>query len=240
MARIQILSSPQWAGAAADCVTEVTARNPVALIGFPTGNTPVPLYAELRRRAAAGLWDASRLRGVMLDEYLDPPAADISSWSWLRRELFDPLGIAAGRILRMPHQRSGIEAACRKFEEDLQSWGGCDLQLLGLGANGHIAFNEPNSDPGSRTRAVTLSAETARANAAYWPSGFVPEQAATMGIATILEARSICLLVRGAEKAAMLRAALQGPVGREVPASWLRQAARLTVVADRAAASALV
>jgi glucosamine-6-phosphate deaminase len=240
MIRIQILPSEQWAAAAADRVGEAVRQSPSALVGLPTGNTPLPLYAELRRRVAAGEWDPHAMRVVMLDEYLDPPSEEVSSWGWLQRELLEPLGIPSERILRMPWQSGGIEAACARFEAKLRYWGGCDLQLLGLGANGHIAFNEPGSDPAARTRAVPLSPATALANAAYWKFNFRPHSAVSMGIATILDARAIALLVRGAGKAAVLGAALQGPIHRQVPASLLRNANQLYVIADTAAGTALV
>lgn len=239
MTRIQILPTPRWAAAAADQVIEAVKQRPSALIGLPTGNTPLPVYAELRRRAEAGEWAPGSMRMVMLDEYLDPPSEEVSSWGWLRRELFAPLDIAPERVLRMPHQSRGIVAACAGLEDRLREWGGCELQLLGLGGNGHIAFNEPGASPTSRTRVVTLTAATANANAAYWQGRFRPIEAVTMGIGTILEARRICLLVRGAAKATTLRAALQRPVNPQVPASFLQRAARLQVIADEAAASGL-
>jgi glucosamine-6-phosphate deaminase len=239
MTRIQILATPQWAAAAADLVTEAVNQRPSALIGVPTGNTPLPVYAELRRRAETGEWAPGSMRMVMLDEYLDPPSEGVSSWGWLRRELFVPLGIAPERVLRMPHQSRNIADACARFEDHLRDWGGCELQLLGLGGNGHIAFNEPGASPTSRTRVVDLTTGTAAANAAYWSGRFRPTQAVTMGIGTILEARNHCLLVRGAAKATALRAALQGPVIPRVPASFLQRAAHLQVIADEDAASGL-
>ncbi|MGH9475417.1 MAG: glucosamine-6-phosphate deaminase [Terriglobales bacterium] len=228
-----------WAAAAADVVAEVLRAKPAARIGLPTGESPLPVYAELRRRHSAGGLDSTGMRLVMLDEYLDPPRESLTSWSWLGRELLVPLGVTPERVLRLPWQGAGIEAACAEFERELARGGGCDLQLLGLGANGHIGFNEPGSPLDSRTRVVVLTPATAAVNRAYWNGAFEPERAVTQGLATILSARRILLLVRGGAKAAILRRALLGPSGGELPGACLRTAASLQVLADEAAAAAL-
>lgn len=239
MLRIERLAPELWATATADLLQQTLDSVPDALISFPTGTTPRPLYAELRRRFAVKQWKPARMRVVMLDEYLDPPSEATSFWGWLRRELFDPLQISPARILRLPNRSEGIEAACARFEAELKVWGGCDLQWLGLGDNGHIGFNEPGSDPASRTRSVELTTATARANAAYWKNHFIPRRAVTMGIGTILEARNLALLVRGKDRAETLRQALQGEIETTMPASYLRTAENLYVFADTAAASGL-
>ncbi|MGH9481995.1 MAG: 6-phosphogluconolactonase, partial [Terriglobales bacterium] len=197
------------------------------------------VYAELRRRAESGQLAHAHLRCMMLDEYIGAGDRAIESYQWLRRELFAPLSVSRNRMLRLPTHPLGIEDACRRFEESLAAWGRCDLMLLGLGGNGHIAFNEPGSALESRTRVVTLTPETARTNAAYWNGKIVPTRAVTIGIGTILSARRIALLVVGAEKAAILRRALTGRVGPDVPASYLRRGADVQVLADSAAAALL-
>lgn len=234
-----VADSEAWAAAAVARIERVLTAQPAACVGFPTGRTPQPLYGELRRRAGAARRKYSELRAVMLDEYLDAEAR-FQSWTWLKMEVFDPLRIDGRRIRRMPQRSAGIGAACGQFERALQESGGCDLQLLGLGANGHIGFNEPGSAAGTRTRAVTLTEATAGANAAYWQGAFTPRRAATMGIATILQAREIGLLVRGVAKAGILRRALSGEISAECPASFLRTAsAPVWVLADREAACRL-
>lgn len=237
MYELRVVADEQFGGAAADLLSELPAQ---ACLGLPTGHTPLPLYAELRRRQAAGLLPITAWRIVMLDDYYG--GGEPSFHTWLNEEVIAPLGIADERFLRMPTlpgRFANIAAACDDFESRLRAWGGCDLQLLGLGANGHIGFNEPGSARESRTRLVTLTAATARANAEYWPQQQPPQLAVTQGIGTILEARRIALLVRGADKAAILAAALQGSITRAVPASFLQTAPQLTVVADAAAAARL-
>lgn len=238
---VQIVSPADFGSAAADLVQNQLAVKANAVIGFPTGNTPLPLYHELLRRQQQGQIDLSQLQPVMLDDYLGAVGDEpISFYNWLRREFFDPAGIAASRIWRMPTDPDGIDEACRRYEQGLVERGGVDLQLLGLGLNGHIGFNEPGSPADSRTRVVKLTETTTVANAAYWsdPSK-VPHSGVTMGVGTILEARSIGLLVNGAAKAEILRAALLGPMTTAVPASLLRKVQKVHVVADEAAASQL-
>lgn len=238
---VQVVSSAGFGAAAADLVQQCLERKPAAVIGFPTGNTPLPLYRELLRRQKQGQIDLSQLRPVMLDDYLGASANDpISFHNWLRREFFDPAGIPASQIWRIPTGPEGIGQACRRYEEGLAERGGVDLQLLGLGLNGHIGFNEPGSPAESRTRVVRLTPTTTAANAVYWNDpAKVPAFGVTMGIGTILEARSIGLLVSGSSKAAILRATLLGPITTEVPASFLRRMKQVHVIADEAAASQL-
>ncbi len=232
-------SEIRWVAEATDILAGVLQAKPEARIGWPTGTTPLPFYAELRRRAAIGSLAAQVSRAVMLDEYLDPPEAAFSSWSWLWREVWTPLRLGREQVLRMPHRSPGIDAACGEFERALAEGGGCDLLILGLGANGHVGFNEPGTAMDTRTRVVKLTAETADANAAYWRGRFTPEFAVTMGMATILEARQILLLVRGGAKADVLRRMLHDPVSSELPATFLREHEGLTILADPEAAAEL-
>jgi len=274
---VRIVEEERWASTASELLAEQLARKPDALVSFPTGRTPLPFYAELRRRAAADPAPFRSLRAVMLDDYLGAGALPSNFYRWLRRELFDGLNLGDDRLLRIPTEPDGacggnlempraeraspaanrsppssdqrerpsekwratLDAACAAFERGIAAWGGCDLQFLGLGGNGHVGFNDPGSPADSRTRVVELAPETARANAAYWSTGFIPTRAVTMGIATILAARQICLLVRGSAKAETLRRALHGPVGPEAPASFLQRAPDLIVIADVAAAGRL-
>lgn len=236
---IHIVEEPRWGATAADLLAGCLKAKPDALVSFPTGHTPLPFYAELAGRAAADAAPFRRLRAVMLDDYLGATALPSNFYRWLRRELFDAIGLDDSRLLRIPSEPDGIEQACSDFERALAAQGGCDLQFLGLGGNGHIGFNDPGADAATRTRVVELAPETARANAEYWTNGYVPTRAVTQGIGTILAAKRICLLVRGPAKADMLRRALHGPIGAEVPASFLQQAPELTVIADLAAAARL-
>jgi len=240
---VRVLNESDWASAGADLVQRMLRLKPQALLSFPTGRTPLPLYSELRRRASAGEIDASALRAVMLDDYAGAAALPSNFYNWLRRELFDPLGLSDDRLLRIPSEPAAGETmagACARFERQLQSWGGCDLQFLGLGGNGHIGFNDPGATADSRTRVVELAPETARANAEYWHGSYVPERAVTMGIATILSAHRICLLVRGRGKAEALLHTLTGSVGPALPASFLQTARDEVLVLADAEAGALL
>lgn len=236
---IHVLDEGRWATTAADLLAKQLAAKPDALVSFPTGHTPLPFYQELGRRAAADAAPYRTLRAVMLDDYLGAAELPSNFYRWLRRELFDAIGLSDDRLLRIPIAPGHIEQDCLNFERSLAQWGGCDLQFLGLGGNGHIGFNDPGSAADSRTRVVELAPETAAANSEYWPSHFRPQQAVTQGVGTIREARHICLLVRGPAKADILRRALHGPIGPGVPASFLQSAAHLTVIADIAAAARL-
>ena len=239
--QLQVVSAAEFAAAAADLVQAVVQRKPDAVVGFPTGDTPLPMYHELLRRQQLGAINLSSLRAVMLDDYLGATGDDpVSFHNWLKRTFFDPASIDGWRLWRVPTDPEGIEAACRTYEQGLAERGGVDLQLLGLGLNGHIGFNEPGTSPDSRTHVVHLTPSTTTANAAYWDEAEnVPEYGVTMGIGTILEARSIGLLVNGRRKAEILRATLLGPISPEVPASFLRRAQHVQVVADEDAAALL-
>ncbi|HVA63208.1 MAG TPA: 6-phosphogluconolactonase [Terriglobales bacterium] len=235
---LQVTTPQRFGAAALEVLRGLLEQKPRAVVGFPTGRTPRSFYERLRRAAAAGTLPCAGLRAVMLDEYLGDAGEPFSFQRELEREIFRPLGLGEERVLRMSSAAGGLAAACRSFERRLALWGGCDLLFLGLGGNGHIAFNEPGATARSRTRLVTLTPATLCANTGE-ARGSLPRQAVTMGIATILEARHCCLLVRGRAKAEVLRAALLGPIGPALPASFLRRCRQLTILADTDAASAL-
>jgi glucosamine-6-phosphate deaminase len=238
--QLRVVAPEQFARAAAEVVGETLQVKPDALIGLPTGNTPMPVYRELLKRRRGGEIDLSRMRAVVLDDYLGvPPDSEISFYRWLRSAFLEPAGIPDERILRIPTERENVEQHCQEFEKRLREWGGCDLQLLGLGPNGHIGFNEPGSERNSRTRPVKLTAASHDASARYWGKRPTPDWGITMGVGTILEARRILLLVNGKSKAAILRRTVEGPVGPAVPATFLRECADCRVLADEPAASLL-
>ncbi len=213
---------------AADLVEARIAERPSLNLLAATGNTPMGLYAELVRRGGRGSLDASRVRVFQLDEYAGVGIEDRRSLlGWLVRSFTAPLGIPEDRIVRLD---TGIEpaAACAAFEERLRETGGFDLSVLGIGANGHLGFNEPPSDAGASTREVSLSDESVRTSAGYWGGAEnVPTRALTVGMRE--------LLASGASKRAIVRRALHGAVTPEVPASFLQEADRVTAIVDRAA-----
>ena len=219
----------------AERIAAYLARESRPVLGLATGRTMVPVYAALRERFVQGRLSFAEAESFNLDEYCGLPAEDPSSFaSYMRRHLFDHVDMAPGRY-HLPDPQ-----APDAFEAQIARAGGIGLQLLGIGRNGHIGFNVPGAARDSRTRIVRLEESTRRANAGDFPQGAVlPTHAVTMGISTILEARSIVLLAIGAGKADSLARAFDGPVGPACPASFLQLHGDVTVVCDAAAASRL-
>lgn len=222
---------------AADVVLATLAASPAPVIGVATGSSPSPLYSAL---AASGA-DFSTATWFALDEYVGlPPGHPESYAEVLRREIVEPLGLDPKRVhLPDPH-RVDLHDAARRYEQQIASAGGIDLQILGIGRNGHLAFNEPGAALDSRTRVETLTEDTRRANQRFFDSlDEVPTRCLTQGLGTILEARHLLLIARGREKAEALARALTGPVGTDCPASVLQTHGQVTVLADDDAASLL-
>jgi glucosamine-6-phosphate deaminase len=230
---VHILADAAAVGsAAADLVQALLAANRRAVLGLAAGTTPAGLYRELGRRRI----DLSAATVFSLDEYLGLPAGHPAAFArFFQDHLFTAL--RPRHIHLVDGNPRDVEASCAAYEAKIRAAGGIDLQILGIGGNGHIAFNEPGSSLGGRTRAVRLSAATRAANQGAFPDGeAVPERAVTMGIGTILEARRILLLAFGAGKAQAVARALEGPVTAMVPASALQLHPAVTVLLDAAAA----
>jgi glucosamine-6-phosphate deaminase len=221
---------------AADIVVAQVKARPDSLLVLPTGNTPIGLFRVLVERQAKGEVGFREARFVTLDEYAGIASGDPRRlFSWLARELFDPLGIPRDRVHAFD-PGAPPEAEAERIERAIADAGGIDLAVLGLGPNGHLGFNEPGSLPDSRTLLTALTPESIASNAAYWGSeAAVPRQAFTLGLGTLLEARRCVLMVSGGAKARILRLALEGPIGPVVPASVLRRHPAATLIADRAA-----
>lgn len=214
-----------------------------AVLGLATGSTPLPLYQELIRLHREEGLSFSQAITFNLDEYLgltrDHPE---SYWSFMHRQLFDHIDVPPGRI-HLPDgmvPEAEIPAHCADYEAAIRDAGGIDLQILGIGRTGHIGFNEPGSPKDSRTRRIHLDPIT-RQDAAPAFGGLenVPTHAITMGCGTILEARRIALMAWGANKSAIVRAALHGPVTDQISASFLQQHPHATFFLDRDAATQL-
>ena len=217
---------------------EVLVRDrPDAVLGLATGSSPMPVYRTL----AAHNLDLSRIRAFALDEYVGLPAGSEQSYAAvISREVTRPLGLNPDHVAVPDGGAEDPAEAAEAFERRLEDAGGVDLQLLGIGHNGHLAFNEPGSPLDSRTRVQRLSETTRRANARFFPSlADVPQFCITQGLGTIRRARHLVLLVRGGDKAEILARALTGPVSRNCPASILQLHSRVTVISDEAAASGL-
>ncbi|MDQ3692935.1 MAG: glucosamine-6-phosphate deaminase [Chloroflexota bacterium] len=237
-----VLTAADLARSAADVVSETVRDKPDAVLALPTGSTPLGMFTELARRARAGTTDFSRTRFFCLDEYLGLSMEDPNSLTgWLFREFFTPAGIDAAQVHTVPSEPADAEADAQAYEDAISRAGGLDLAVLGIGPNGHIAFNEPGSTRDSRTRVLDLTPESRDQAAAYWQGTFpAPSRAMTIGVGTLLEAAKIVLIASGEAKAGILHAALRGPISPAVPASLLRpNPEKLIVIADAAAAREL-
>jgi glucosamine-6-phosphate deaminase len=234
--RIHIRDAPSGAELAAGVVQGLVAARPDAVIGFATGSTPVPLYAALARRKV----DFSRVTGFALDEYVGLERDDPASYRAVLEELRCSLGLAAGAMHVPDVYAPDLDEASADYENSIATAGGIDLQIVGIGANGHLGFNEPGTPFASRTRVAALEPSTREANARFFPSlDDVPRQCITQGLATIFTARQILLLVSGRAKARALHRALEGPVSESCPASVLRRHPSVYLIADPAAAAML-
>ena len=226
---------------AADVVAGVVRRRPDAVLGVATGSSPVGVYAELARRVGAGELDLSGVTAFALDEYVGlPPGHPEAYAAVVHRDVTGPLRLDPARVHVPDGRADDLEAAAEAYERAIADAGGVDLQLLGIGANGHVGFNEPTSSFGSRTRIKTLTARTRADNARFFASPEeVPLHCLTQGLGTILEARRLLLVAQGEAKAAAVAAAVEGPLTSMCPGSALQLHPRATVVVDEAAAARL-
>jgi glucosamine-6-phosphate deaminase len=226
---------------AAAIVADDMASQPHCVLGLATGSTPVPLYQELIRLHKEEGLDFSTTITFNLDEYVGlPPTHDQSYRYFMNTQLFDHVNINKRNTHVPDGMAQDIEAHCLAYELMIEDVGGIDCQVLGIGSNGHIAFNEPGSSLASRTRALDLTENTIKDNSRFFDSiDDVPTRAITMGIGTILEADQIVMLASGANKVKAVAAALEGPVTVKVPASALQLHPNVTVVATADAAAGL-
>jgi glucosamine-6-phosphate deaminase len=235
-------SADEIAAVAADIAQAVVRRKPAAVLGLATGSTPLPAYRELIRRHAAGLGPSyAAVTCFNLDEYVGLPAGHEQSYrATIARELTDGLDIGPGQVNGPDPGPDELPTAGERYEALIAAAGGVDLQFLGIGSDGHLAFNEPGSSLASRTRIKTLTAQTRKDNARFFGSpDEVPTHVLTQGIGTILQARHLLLIVTGESKAAAVAAAVEGPVSASCPASALQLHPHVTVLLDPAAASRL-
>lgn len=241
---IVVLDDPRACGrAVADAVADVLARGTgrPPTLGLATGSSPLPAYAELVRRHRDEGLSFAGARAFLLDEYLGLPAGHPQSYrEVIRRELTDHLDIDPAAVHAPDGTRADPAEAAADYERLLAACGPVDLQILGIGGNGHIGFNEPGSAFGSRTRVATLTERTRADNARFFDRpADVPHRVLTQGPATIMEARRIVLVATGEGKRAAVAATVSGPVTTDVPATVLRDHPRCTLVLDRAAAGDL-
>jgi glucosamine-6-phosphate deaminase len=227
---------------AAKLIASAVRKKPALTLGLATGGTMVGVYKHLVRLHKEGSLDFSRVVTFNLDEYLGLSAAHPQSFHlFMQEHLFAHINIDH-RNIHIPDGtiRGNYDQYCAGYEEAIRKAGGIDLQLLGIGRNGHIGFNEPTSSIGSRTRLKVLSQETLDDNSKFFsPSEESPRCAITMGIGTILEAGKILLLATGASKAAAVAKSIEGPITSAVSASALQLHPDVTFIIDDAAASQL-
>ena len=227
---------------AAQLIAGAIKKKPALTLGLATGNTMVGLYKHLVRLHQASSLDFSYVTTFNLDEYLGLPAAHPQSFRHFMQENFFRHVNVPARNIHIPDgsMRGDYDAYCASYEQAIRAAGGIDLQLLGIGRNGHIGFNEPTSSLASRTRLKVLGRETLDDNAKFFGSGEEsPRCAITMGIGTILEARKILLLATGASKASAVSKSIEGPITCAVSASALQLHPDVTFLLDEPAASQL-
>ena len=238
---IAAIDSKEVGKVAADVVTEVLKSKKNAVLGLATGSSPVEMYKELIRRCDAGEISFKNVKTVNLDEYVGlSPEHDQSYAYFMSDNLFDHVDIDKKNTNLPSGLASDPEAECRRYDAVVDSMGGVDLQVLGIGNNGHIGFNEPSDHFTYGTNCVELTASTIDANSRFFASrDLVPTRAITMGIGQIMKAKKILLIANGKGKAEILERSLFGEVTPAVPASILRFAQDVVVCADAEALSVI-
>lgn len=236
-------SAEDAARVAADAVGELLRRRPQAVLGLATGSSPLGLYDELARRCAEGSLSFAGVRAFLLDEYIGLPEDHPQRYRLvIERELVARVDFARGAV-QGPEAAAGasIPEACASYEQAIAEAGGIDLQILGIGSDGHLGFNEPGSSLSSRTRLKTLTEQTRRDNARFFGDDpdAVPRHVITQGLGTIRDARHLVLLASGAAKAEAVHHMVEGPVSALWPASVLQLHPHVSVLVDEAAAGRL-
>ena len=228
--------------AAGMIVASEILKKPDCILGLATGSTPIPTYQEMIRMNKEGILDFSKVRSFNLDEYIGLSPEHVCSYRrFMNEQLFDHINIDKANT----HVPCGIgadhEADAKAYDAAVEAAGGIDLQILGIGHDGHIGFNEPGAAFELGTHCVSLTEETIEANKRFFDGDVnqVPKQAYTMGIKTIMQARKVLMVANGAGKADIVKKAFFGPVTPEVPASILQMHPDFTLVLDAEAASRL-
>jgi glucosamine-6-phosphate deaminase len=223
-------------------IAEAVAAHPRIVLGLPTGRTPVALYNELASLAARGAADFSQITTFNLDEFVGIPASHPGSYrTFMQQHFFSLLHVPPEHVHFLNGTAEDLAAECERYEREIADAGGIDLQVLGIGTNGHIGFNEPARELQSRTHRVVLKAETRRSNAALFGGdpAKVPAEALSMGMASILDARAVVLLATGTAKASCVERVVNGPLTTDLPASFLQLHHDVDIMLDEAAAAQL-
>ncbi|UNK19777.1 glucosamine-6-phosphate deaminase [Paenibacillus sp. N3/727] len=222
---------------AANQITSLLNTNPYAKLGLATGSTPVPLYAKLIEMHRQGLVSFAGATTYNLDEYVGLPENHAESYrTFMNEKLFNHIDINIAQTHVPNGNAADLEEECRSYDQMMEQNGPIDLQLLGIGHNGHIGFNEPGDVLTSGTHVAPLQEKTRTANARFFPSiDDVPTHSVTMGVGSIMKARQIMLLIRGEDKAEIAQRALTGPITTECPASLLQCHPNVIVLLDQGA-----
>jgi glucosamine-6-phosphate deaminase len=239
---MEVVIGPDGARLAADAVEALLRAKPDAVLGLATGSSPLALYAELVRRHRESGLSFAHARAFLLDEYVGlPPGHPERYASVIDRELASRVDFAPGAVRGPDGDADDVPAACAAYEEAIRASGGVDLQILGIGTDGHLAFNEPGSSLASRTRIKTLTEQTRRDNARFFggEADAVPRHVLTQGLGTIMEARHLVLLAAGRAKAEAVHHMVEGAVSAMWPATVLQMHPHVTVLLDDDAASRL-
>lgn len=236
--RVIVAQDPAEAGKlAADIFEALIQTKPACVLGLATGSTPLPLYRELINREKSGKIDFTRVRSANLDEYKGMSPDHPQSYRYfMQTNLFDHIAILPDNTIVPDGLAADAQAMCVNYEKQIEQWGGIDLQLLGIGHDGHIGFNEPADHFTAMTHEEQLEEITRQANKRFFDSiDEVPTAAYTMGIGTVMSARKIVLIATGADKREILKKTLYGPITPQVPASILQLHPDVTVICDEAA-----
>lgn len=240
--KIKVLENEVLVGqAAALIIAAQILRKPDSVLGLATGSTPIDTYQELVRLSKSGILDWSRITTFNLDEYCGlNPDHNQSYINFMQQHLFSKINLRPEAVNIPDGMAADPEAECLAYERKIKEAGGIDLQLLGIGRNGHIGFNEPAELFSSRTHVVDLSEDTIDANSRFFTKAQdVPRQAMSMGTGTIMQAKSVILLATGSNKARAVASMVQGQISPQCPASILQAHPAVTVLLDRQAAVAL-
>lgn len=240
--KVVILDDPMAvARYGAEIFCDQLRKKPDSVLGLATGSTPLSLYRELIGRNQRKEISFAQVHSFNLDEYMDLPADHPQSYRhFMNKEFFDHIDIDPDNTRVPPGDAPNPLTACAEYDDAIQAAGGIDIQLLGIGRNGHIGFNEPTSCLRSRTRVKTLTRETIDDNARFFAAGEAqPQLSITMGIGTIMESKLVVLLATGQSKADAIKSMVEGPVSASCPASALQFHPSTVVIIDEAAASRL-
>jgi glucosamine-6-phosphate deaminase len=219
---------------AAAKIAQLIRHKPDAVLGLATGSSPLAIYADLARQVDHEALDCTAVQAFALDEYVGLPADHPESYrSVLKRDVADPLALATAHVHVPDGTAADLTAACAAYEQQIADLGPVDLQILGIGANGHIGFNEPTSSFASRTRIKTLTPQTRVDNARFFASSDdVPTHCLTQGLGTILDAGQLVLVAQGRKKADAVSAMVEGPLTSMCPGSALQLHPNATVILD--------